>query len=480
MKRVGTAIVTLLLIASSLFAAGVDLTGVGVRSTSMGGNYRAVSNDWSGMFWNPAGLVWSKGLKAGVSLEFIKPVSGYSSTAINGAMFSGMSASEITNEDKTFLMPAFGIYNSNEKMAYGIGFWAPFGLGAKWDLLNTSTYNSNYPTFEWEDNLKVMALQPTFAYKLSDKLSAGVGVTLLYADISIRKPNFTPNPVTYNPAYAALKAALGTSAASPFDQFLSEGLLEGNGMGFGAAFGLQYKPVETLTLGASMKWYNDISLDGSVSAETYYAKDPGNVKPTLDFLLSKSMITTAQYQQLLGAYSGVTATAVPETDVKADLPLPLNAGIGFAWTGIKNLLVTGDVALTQWSSWDVIEIKDTKGNKVNELKENWKDGVRAGLALEYTVLPPANAKIRAAFYSEPRAAVPETMNPTIPDINRRNVVVLGFGLPIGPFEAGLMYEHMFIKDETVAWNPSAPPYENIGGVYSMKVNNLMVGLDYNF
>ncbi|HPR88118.1 MAG TPA: outer membrane protein transport protein, partial [bacterium] len=262
MKRVSTVAFALLLIATSLFAAGVDLTGVGVRSTSMGGNYRAVSNDWSGMFWNPAGLVWSKGLKVGASLEFIKPVSGYASTAINGAMFSGMSTSEVKNEDKTFVMPAFGIYNSNEKMAYGIGFWAPFGLGAKWDLINTSAYNPNYPAIEFDDDLKVLALQPTFAYKLSDKFSAGVGLTLLYADITIRKPNFTPNPVTYNPAYAALKAALGASAASPFDQFLSEGLLEGNGMGVGAALGVQYKPVETLTLGASMKWYNDISLDG--------------------------------------------------------------------------------------------------------------------------------------------------------------------------------------------------------------------------
>jgi len=471
----------LLLIATSLFAAGVDLTGVGVRSTSMGGNYRAVSNDWSGMFWNPAGLVWSKGLKVGASLEFIKPVSGYASTAINGAMFSGMSTSEVKNEDKTFVMPAFGIYNSNEKMAYGIGFWAPFGLGAKWDLINTSAYNPNYPAIEFDDDLKVLALQPTFAYKLSDKFSAGVGLTLLYADITIRKPNFTPNPVTYNPAYAALKAALGASAASPFDQFLSEGLLEGNGMGVGAALGVQYKPVETLTLGASMKWYNDISLDGSISADTYFAKDPGNVKPTLDYLLSVKAITSAQYQQLLGAYSGVKATAIAKTDVKADLPLPLNAGIGFAWTGIKNLLVSGDVALTQWSAWDVIEIQDSKGDSMNALTENWKDGVRAGLALEYTVAP-VNAKVRAAFYSEPRAAVPETMNPTIPDINRRNVMVLGFGLPIGPFEAGVMYEHMFIKDETVKWSPARKPYEyeNIGGIYSMKVDNLMVGLDYNF
>ena len=50
----GTA--TVLLSAASLFAAGVSVTGIGARATSLGGSYRAVSDDWSGMYWNPAGI----------------------------------------------------------------------------------------------------------------------------------------------------------------------------------------------------------------------------------------------------------------------------------------------------------------------------------------------------------------------------------------------------------------------------------------
>ncbi len=72
------------------------------------------------------------------------------------------------------------------------------------------------------------------------------------------------------------------------------------------------------------------------------------------------------------------------------------------------------------------------------------------------------------------------MNPTIPDFNRRNVVVFGLGFPLGPLEAGLMYEYMFIGDKTVEWAPAALPFDNMGGIYSMSVNNIMVGIDYNF
>lgn len=481
MKRVFTAGIALMMIATSLFAAGVDLTGVGVRSTSLGGNYRAISNDWSGMFWNPAGLVWSKGLKVGGSIEFISPTSGYTAAASPfSGQFSATSASEITNEPKTFLMPAFGVYYSNEKLAYGLGFWAPFGLGAKWDLLNTASYNSKYPEFDFEDDLKVMALQPTIAYKVSDKFSVGLGLTLMYADIMIRKPSFTPNPFL-QPSLRAIPPA--AALAAPYDHVLTESELNGDGMGFGASFGLQFKPMETLTLGASLKYYNDISLDGTASATNYFATNQaamGVVKPKLDGMLAGGLIDQATYMQLLAIYSGATNVYLPESDVKADLPLPLNVGAGFAYSGIKNLLITGDIAFTQWSAWDVIEVKGTDGKVINKLTQNWEDGIRLGLGMEYS-LALANAKVRAAFYSEPSAAVPETMTPTIPDINRRNTIVFGFGIPIGPTEVGLMYEHIFIGDLTVdKWVPSGTSYENMAGDYTMKVHNIMLGLDYNF
>jgi len=441
MKRVLTVVFAMMLIATSLFAAGVELTGVGIRSTNLGGNYRAVSNDWSGMFWNPAGLVWSKGLKAGASLEFVSPSVGYSALADNTPL-SVTSTDEIKNEPKTFYIPAAGFYYSNEKMAYGIGFWAPFGLGAKWDLLNTSIYNNKYPKIDYEDDLQVISIQPTFAYKVSNNLSFGLGIALTLAEISIRKPGFT------------------TPEKGEGVRVITESDLQGSGTGFSANIGFQWKPVENLALGASMRYYGTIGMDGTLSANTYMPA------------------------------GGDVISMVPETDIKADLPLPMNLGVGFAYTGIKDLLITGDIALTQWSSWDVIDFTDTQGKpvktimgqEVDGLTLNWKDGIRIGLGLEYS-LALADAKVRTAFYSEPAAAVVETMNPTIPDINRRNVIIFGFGIPIGPLEAGLMYEHMFIGDKTIdSWavNKSDTGYENMAGTYTMNVHNFMIGLDYNF
>jgi hypothetical protein len=211
--------------------------------------------------------------------------------------FSGTSSAAVENESQRFLMPAAGIYYSNEKYAVGLGFWAPFGLGAKWDLLNTSQYNLAYPKFEFEDDLKVLALQPTFSYKLNDRFSVGVGLTLLYADIFIRKPNL-PEPDHVQARVRPVEKRARRLPLSPFDHFLTERTSRATAwlcLSFACV-----KPVEAFRW-ALRSMVQHHRREGSILADTYYAKDPGNVKPTLDQLLTLNMITQAQYASLAGA-----------------------------------------------------------------------------------------------------------------------------------------------------------------------------------
>jgi long-subunit fatty acid transport protein len=481
-------VLTLGVLSVNAFAAGVDLTGVGARATALGGNYRAISNDWSGMFWNPAGIVHTKGWHAGAGLEFIQPTVGYTPAAWNGQQYSATVAKEIENEPKTFLIPSAGVYYSTEKYAVGLGVWVPFGLGAKWDLLNTSTYNSAYPEFDFEDDLKVIDIHPTFSYKLTEKLSAGVGVSIITADIMIRKPNFTPNPYL-DPKLALISANLPAAAlASPYNHMLTETKLEGDGMGYGANIGLMYKPTETISIGVCAKYYADVPLEGTVDAKIYWAnqaqanaviQSPA-ISTALLNMYQGGLITQQQYLVLTSYYSGGTYDLAKEKKIKADLPLPMNVGAGIAYTGISNLLITADVALTQWSKWDVIKINDENGDEYSELVENWEDGIRAGIGLEYSL---AFMKIRGSYYTEPQATVPETMTPTIPDPNRRHTVNLGVEVPFGPFRIHASYEKILVGDvDITTWQPTADltGYENMAGKYSSNINNAMIGLDYQF
>jgi long-subunit fatty acid transport protein len=264
--------------------------------------------------------------------------------------------------------------------------------------------------------------------------------------------------------------------------------LDGNGTGFGANFGLMFKPTETIRIGASVEWYGDVTLDGTVDATTYFANNPtanavvqAGLKPTFTTMLQAGLLTPTQYGVLTNYYSGASLPQETGLKVKADLPLPMKAGIGIAYTGISNLLLTGDVAFTQWSSWDVIKINDKEtGAGVSQLIEQWKDGVRFGVGAEYSL---SLLKLRASFYTEPAAAVEETMNPSIPDISRRNVVMIGAYHEFGPLGFHVSYEKMFIGDLNIkTWVPYSDNsgYQNMAGVYTMDCNNVMFGLDYNF
>ncbi len=469
-----------------VMASGVGLTGIGARATALGGNYRGLSDDWSGMYWNPAGLTQVEGLQAGLSFETIMPGSDYTLTQ-NVPAFGVYKTTEFSNEPQTFYIPAAGLVYGTGKWAFGLSFYVPFGLGAKWDAMDTKVYNDAYPELDFEDDLKVINIQPTIAFKATEKLSIGVGLGLVSSNIIIRKPTTTPNPLlsATDPNSVALKTKLLTPlglAASTYNHILTETELEGDGMGFSASFGLQYKLTECLTVGASGTWYNDISLDGKVTAATYYAKVNSQILTTLATQLAGLGLPAAQQQQILGVYSGTKQVKYDKAKADAKLPLPMTVGAGFAYTGIENLLISGDVSWTQWSAWDVIGIEMKDGSK-SDLVENWEDGIRLGLGMEYKLSNPLT--LRAGYYTEPSAIPDETLTITIPDISRRHGINIGATFNLGPVALHASYETLLFGDRTVdKWqsnnNAAAPGYDNMAGTYKMSVNNIMLGLGYNF
>ena len=182
------AFLLVILLSTSLFASGVGITGIGARATALGGNYRAVSSDWSAMFWNPAGLTQIEGLHFGASFELITPEAKYTLNQ-NTPAFGVFKTGEIGNESKTFYIPAAGIVYGMDKMTFGLSIYAPFGLGSEWDAMNTADYHSQYPEYDYEDDLQIVDIHPTFAYQVNDKLSVGVGLSFVMADILMHHPN---------------------------------------------------------------------------------------------------------------------------------------------------------------------------------------------------------------------------------------------------------------------------------------------------
>ena len=267
----------------------------------------------------------------------------------------------------------------------------------------------------------------------------------------------------------------------PFDHLINDVQMTASGNGYGANFGIMFKPTENLSVGASLQYYSELDLAGSYKETTYFADAPpydALSRAAADSLLNYNVINSEQYLVLSNFYSGQVVTRTDIDDAKAKVPLPMKLGIGVSYSGFEKLLLAVDFTYTQWSAWDVIPILNSAGAVTSELVENWKDTFLIGFGFEYGV---GIAKLRGGVSTETRAAVDETMSLSIPDTNLRTKVNLGLAIPLGPVAVSLNYEKIFIADRTItAWSYTDAIAGNMAGTYTMNVNNLMIGLDYNF
>ena len=479
----GIFLVSGLMLAQMSFAGGVALSSYGVRAVSLGGAYRGLSNDWSGAYWNPAGLAQVKGWNVGVSTAFITPTVKLTLAPYEGHRFYGFAEREVKNVPKTFIIPNFGlVYGMKNGLSLGFGVFIPFGLGATWDLYNPVPGFGNQADFPKNDNvsdLAIMDFHGTIAYALNDKFSVGVGFGFVHTKISIEQTVVTK--------IAALNSTLSPLASAPSDHFPTQQILEGTGTSFSATFGLQFKPTEKLTLGASGRWYSDVSLSGSVKADAYFPSNPNSIA-TLQALKAQGLIDDATYMQAAMLFSGTKQRVIDDKDVSASVPLPMNLGGGFAFQATEKMLLAFDVEWTQWSTWDEIPINgltDIQGNKVPaKLVEHWKDGIRYNVGLEYNLINDAAKRLdlRFGYYYDPSPVPDGTITPSIPDANGKHSLNLGFGLKMGKLTINGGVAHFIIPNREVkGWVLDATGgNENYPGLYKTANEEVHIGIGYNF
>lgn len=507
-------IAIIILSAASLFAADIGVTGIGARATSLGGSYRALSDDWSGMYWNPAGITQIKGWHAGLATELIVPVGSYAPAPWNDSSFSITRQTKTQSEPQFFVAPAFGVVRKvSDRLTVGLGAWVPLGMGGKWDLLDIAGYNSAFPQFDYEIDLKTFDLHPTAAFKLSDMFSFGAGIGLVYTNLKILQPLFFPNPYTGVVEYGGVNVSkmpgskfydslttLG-GLRSDYNHLVAVSEFAASGIAYSANFGGMATLTDQLQIGVSGHYYGNVKLSGTMNATMYY---PDN--PSVQTLLDNSWgDTTFHYKALesyykngrikkyerdaaLDAYSGDTSLVFTGAKATLTLPLPADVGIGIAYKAInqndRHLIISSDFQYTFSSVWKSFDI-DISGNGISDtfqFVQNWNNSFRVGVGVEFKINPVWT--LRSACYVEKNSGIPETLTPIFPDINPRSSVNVGFQFNIKPDIAlHCSYEGIFFKERHVpdwVFNYNNMFYDNMAGTYNFHVNNLMLGLDVSF
>ena len=396
-KRLVLLFAILLCFPLASFAGNVDTFGIGSKATALGGAYTAYANGPFAVYYNPAGLTQIKRPTVSVGGELMDPslkLYDYKAIDANGNEVQPY-GSTISDTSPTLLIPFTGFaIPLTDRITVGFAAYVPYGLHLKWrSYSNSGMYNS------FESYYMRVVATPTIAYKISDKLSIGFG-------ISIGRSYSGSERRLYAPSIPAL----------------NNKVIKGNLMdpvNYSYNIGILYKPTEKLTFGLT---YRSMT-------HTHFS---GNVK--------------------------VVGVQTVGADTSIDHPDQIQAGIRYK--PLKNLSLEADVL---WTHWDLIDEYTIHFNhpllgKTEEVfPRNWKNTLQYKFGVEWKASKLIT--LRAGYYYDPSPIPTNTFDILWPDGNK-STYCAGIGLNFGRFsiDTAIQYinatSHRHIRGDSKELNAS--------------------------
>ncbi len=432
-KSIFALLTIFLLSASLLFANGLSLNSIGTRALGMGGAYIGLANDYSAVYWNPAGVAT---LKSPVIAFFVTDVVPKGTYQLTFPASMGGAKIDATAKTNHYISPNFMAYmplGSSEKMTVGIAAYVPAGLGAEWDGADLAPFSGPSGTpYEWMSKIGVFNISPVISYQISEKFSVGAALNIFYGMMDMKRPMDTYDMINQQPGQDGMVDAQYEET--------------GSGLGYGAAFGMLFKPTEMISLGLSVKTKVTIKFEGTAKNSAF---------------------------QAYNAY---------ETDYARDMAWPLWVGAGIAVKPTEKLVLTADVQFSQWSDTEkeiVTDYKDPVWDQQvdqqgqNVMHMNWEDATQIRFGAQYKIAP--NVALRAGFYHDPAPAPDETTNIIFPSFTY-NAITFGGSYCFGKISLDAGFEYLMGKDREI---PFEPGYEQ-PGTHGMDILGFSIGMSYTF
>ena len=407
--RILAFLVVLLFASTSAMAGGFRLPEAGAKAMGMGFAFTAQANDPSAIYFNPAGIVQLEGTNVKVGVTYIKENGGTftGTTPLTG----GASLSE-TQKDLDFFVPnAFITRKASPNFAYGVGIFAPFGLGQEYENRNTSIFRSQITKID----LMTLVVNPTVAWKVNEVLSVGAGIDFMYGKAELAR---TP---------------VGIDNATGFPANIFNSGLEGDGTAWGYNFGVLLTPTKQLKIGAAYRSKFDLEIkDGDVDLSNVFS---GNINTPLGPLPPRGPSPIG--------FGGPSF----HTTGSATLHIPATLDLGVAYI-LDRLTLEVDASWTFWHSWKSLNI-DNKDNRAflpdTSSPKNWDDVVAIYIGGEYRVTDPL--ALRLGFRWDPTPVPAETMGPELPDADKLYYCA-GAGYKVRNWTFDLAYMYVDKKDRT--------------------------------
>ena len=414
-----------------------NFAGVGVRAMGMGGAFVGVADDFTAMYWNPAGLAQMQQREIQVSL--------LRNSRANDSIFNGTPGrSELTNTrfgSLGFVYP-YPVYRGSLVLAAGL---------------------TRIKDFDWNLNLKGNddGLAADHALQHEGELAlAGVSAAI---DVS--------------PA-VSLGATLGLvsgedKAVSEFDWADLEDVFDERRFFARDSFTDEYKWTPYAVLGAMLRTPRD--KPRYRLGATFSTGGTHKIRYVFRGASSDEGYNSVEYDD--GTVEGFPDEELSNT---YELALPFEFGVGASAEALPGLTLAGSLHLAEWSQSEYKGADDYGLRADTSFETQYRDVLRYHLGVEYQV-PVVALDLRAGYFVDPVPFIgprdPGSDDPPIRIEEDRRFITLGAGI--------LLDEAMQID---IAWVRGAfKQVEEYSGRYSDNVlsedyaiNRLVVGVGYNF
>ncbi len=225
-------------IASSLvLASGYRLPESSIKSTALSAAYVANANGADSTYYNPANMVFTE------NIHQVEGALTYINLAATTYTDSRPTMAPLLNseseEEHLFAPSVFFTSKDYYGIRYGFSMTVPGGLTKRWE----SPYAK---LFAEEFTLKIIELNPTIAYKVSNQFAIGGGLRMIYSEGVILSDGTT------------ITAASGGLINKPAGREMEADTIE-----FGYNLAATYKPISALTIAATYRSNVDLNEEGN-------------------------------------------------------------------------------------------------------------------------------------------------------------------------------------------------------------------------
>jgi long-chain fatty acid transport protein len=427
MRRVGRCALWLLLgVPAGLGAQGFGVYEHGTCTMGRAGVAAAnPCNDGSAIFFNPAGLARLAGATIHLGGTLILPTGGFT---------DDLTATTVDAPSQKYLVPSFYAGRAfSDKVAAGIGVFAPYGLGTRWP--SDASFPGRF--LGYKTDLKSIYVQPTVGYKITPKLEVGVGVSYIHANVELHQRVDLSTQVVPSASLPAGTrfSALGIVSGTDF----ADAALEASGNGMAVNFGAIWHVTDKLSIGGHWLTRKTIALDGTVDFSqvlTGLTLPPGNPLSPTGSPLPVDALVSANF----GA-GGPLVDGPAHTEVT----LPPQGSLGVAYQAGPRWTVMADYQLVVWGWFNqlVIDFESATTPDI-VLYEGYRDTHGIRLAVEHQRSD--NLTLRGGYLYHSAAAPAVTVTPLLPE-GARNEVTLGAGFKLANnVHADLAYQYIRQND----------------------------------